>query len=151
MARGLSTAVKNELATGNINPVILVKIAFATPIYLTNCSFDLVSSVSGSSETYSSSGHLKGITNVSESNQPTKNTLALSLSGVDQTYVAIALNENIINKEVKIWRGYLNDSNSLISDPFLLYYGTIDDFKINDTTTSANLVLTISFIGFINS
>ena len=50
----------------------------------------------------------------------------------------------MINKEVKIWRGYLNDSNSLISDPFLLYYGTIDDFKINDTTTSANLVLTIS-------
>jgi len=144
MARGLSTAVKNELATGNINPVILVKIAFATPVYLTNCSFDLVSSVSGSSETYSSSGHLKGITNVSETNSPTKNTLALSLSGVDQTYVAIALNENIINKEVKVWRGFLDDSNALISDPFLLFYGTIDDFKINDTTTTANLVLTIS-------
>jgi len=144
MARGLSTAVKNELATGNINPVILVKIAFATPVYLTNCSFDLVSSVSGSSETYSSSGHLKGITNVSETNSPTKNSLALSLSGVDQTYISLVLNENIINAEVKIWRGFLDDSNALISDPFLLFYGTIDDFKINDTTTTSNVVLTIS-------
>ena len=144
MARGLTTAVKNELATGNINPILLVKIGFATPIYLTNCSFDLVSNVSGSSQTYSASGHLRGITNVSESNSPTKNTLALSLSGVDQTYISIVLNENIINSEVQIWRGYLDATNSLISDPFLLYYGTIDDFKISDSTTTANVVLTIS-------
>tara|TARA_S200002703_G_scaffold3980_1_gene5408 strand:+ start:188 stop:754 length:567 start_codon:yes stop_codon:yes gene_type:complete len=144
MARGLSTAVKNELATGNVRPILLVYIGFATPVYLTNCSFDLVSSVSGSSQTYTASGHLRGITNVSESNQPTKNTLALSLSAVDQTYVAVALNENIINKEVKIWRGYLDTSNSLIADPFLLYYGTVDDFKINDTTDTASIVLTIT-------
>jgi len=144
MARGLTSAVKTELATGNVRPILLVYIGFATPVYLTNCSFDLVSSVSGSSQTYTASGHLRGITNVSESNQPTKNTLALSLSAVDQTYVAVALNENIINKEVKIWRGYLDTSNSLIADPFLSYYGTVDDFKINDTTDTASIVLTIT-------
>ncbi|HSG29941.1 MAG TPA: hypothetical protein VLB82_00175 [Thermodesulfobacteriota bacterium] len=144
MARGLSSAVKTELATGNVRPILLVYIGFATPVYLTNCSFDLVSSVSGSSQTYTASGHLRGITNISETNTPTKNSLALSLSGVEQTYIAVALNENIINKEVKIWRGFLDSSNSLISDPFLLFYGTIDDFKINDTTETANLVLTIT-------
>jgi hypothetical protein len=144
MARGLSTAVKNELATGNVRPILLVYIGFEIPVYLTNCSFDLVSSVSGSSQTYTASGHLRGITNVSETNKPTKNSLALSLSGVDQTYISLALNENIINAEVKIWRGFLDDSNALISDPFLLFYGTIDDFKINDTTDTSNVVLTIS-------
>jgi hypothetical protein len=50
----------------------------------------------------------------------------------------------MINAEVKIWRGFLDDSNALISDPFLLFYGTIDDFKINDTTDTSNVVLTIS-------
>ena len=61
MARGLTSAVKTELATGIIEPVILLEFGFATPIYLTNASFDITSSVSGSSRTYSANGHLKNI------------------------------------------------------------------------------------------
>ena len=34
MPRGLTTAVKNELATGVIEPVILLELGFATPVYL---------------------------------------------------------------------------------------------------------------------
>ena len=33
---------------------------------------------------------------------------------------------------VLIYRGFLNDSNALISDPFLLYSGTIDTFTISE-------------------
>ena len=33
MARGLSSAVKTELATGNIDPVLLIEFGFGTPIY----------------------------------------------------------------------------------------------------------------------
>jgi len=144
MARGLASAVKTELATGNISPVFLVHLGFATPIYLTNNSFPLVSSVSGSSITYTASGHLRSITGVSETNAPTKNSLAVQLSGVDQTYTAVILNENIIGKEVKIYRGLLDSSNALISDPFLLFYGTIDQYRIVDTTDTANVTLTVT-------
>ena len=126
MARGLSSAVKTELATGNIEPVLLIELGFGTPVYLTNASFDITSSVSGSSRTYLSNGHFKGITGVTETNAPTKNTLVVSLSGVDQTYISVALNENIINDNVFIYRGYLDSNLALISYPFLLFYGTID-------------------------
>ena len=144
MSRGLASAVKTELATGNINPVFLVSLGFSTPVYLTNCGFPLTSSVSGSSVTYTASGHLRSITGLSETNKPTKNSLAIQLSAVEQTYSAVVLNENVINKEVKIWRGLLNDSNALISDPFLLFYGTIDEYKITDNTTSANVTLNVT-------
>ena len=144
MARGLSANVKTELATGNISPVYLVHLGFATPIYLTNCGFPLTSSVSGSSQTYTASGHLKAISNTTETNKPTKNSLSISLSAVDQTYVSVILNENIIGKEVKIWRGYLDSSSAIIADPFLLYYGTIDEYKISDSTNTANIVLNIT-------
>ncbi len=144
MARGLTSAVKTELATGIIEPVILLEFGFATPIYLTNASFDITSSVSGSSRTYLSNGHLKNISAVSETNKPTKNSLIISLSGVDQTYVSIALNENIINDDVHIYRGFLDGNLSLISDPFLLFYGTINDYKITDNTTTAKIVLTVT-------
>jgi len=144
MARGLSSSVKTQLATGIIDPVLLIEIEFGTPVYLTNASFDITSSVSGTSRTYLSNGHLRGISGVSETNKPTKNTLSLSLSAVDQTYVSIALNENIINDNVYVYRGYLDTNNALISDPFLLFYGTIDEYKISDNTTTANLVLSVT-------
>ena len=47
MARGLSSSVKTELATGVIDPVLLVEIDFSSPVYLTNSPFDITSSVSG--------------------------------------------------------------------------------------------------------
>ena len=144
MARGLSNSVKTELATGNIDPVLLIEIGFSTPIYLTNASFDLTSSISGSSRIYQSNGHLRSITGVNETNRPSKNTLSISLSAVDQTYVSIALSENIINDNVYIYRGYLDSNNALISDPFLLFFGTIDEYKISDNTTTANLILSIT-------
>jgi hypothetical protein len=81
---------------------------------------------------------------VQETNAPTKNSLTLSLSAVDQTYVALALNENIINDNVYVYRGYLDSNLSLIADPFLLFYGTVDEFKISDNTSTATLVLTLS-------
>ena len=89
MSRGLTSSVKTELATGNINPVHLIHLNFATPLYLTDCSFPLTSSISGSSRTYLASGHILGIGNTQEGSEPIKNSLNLSLSGVDQTYICL--------------------------------------------------------------
>ena len=144
MARGLSSAVKTELATGNIDPVFLVDIEFSSRVYLTTAPFDLTSSVSGSSQTYLSNGHLRSITGANETNRPTKNTLSFSLSAVDQTYVSVALNENIINKNVYIYKGFLDSSLSLISDPFLSFFGTIDEYAIKDNTSTATIVLNVT-------
>ena len=144
MARGLTSSIKTELATGVIDPVLLVEIEFGTPVYLTNAPFDITSSVSGSSRTYLTNGHLKNITGINETNKPTKNSLQLTLSGVDQTYISIALSENIINKEVYIYRGFLDANNALIADSFLLFFGTIDEYRITDNTTTANLVLNLT-------
>jgi hypothetical protein len=52
MTRSLTTAIKNELATNDIRPIHLITIGFSTPVNITDCSFDLTSSVSGSSVTY---------------------------------------------------------------------------------------------------
>ena len=144
MARGLTSAVKTELATGNIAPVLLIEFGFATPIYLTNASFDITSSVSGSSRTYLSNGHLKSVGGINETSKPSKNSLSIGLSAVDTTYVGIVLNENIINDDVHIYRGFLNSSSTLIADPFLLFYGTIDEYKISDNTDTATLILTVT-------
>ena len=138
MARGLTSAVKTELGTGNvgaIEPVLLLYLGFATPLYRTNCSFNLTSSVSGSSQTYTADGFFVGVGSMSETTTPIKNTFSVTLSGVDQSLTSIILNENIINDSVKIWQGLLN-ANALISDPYLLFEGSINKYSIEDDNNS---------------
>ena len=80
MTRSLTTAVKNELATNDIRPVHLITISFGTPVNITDCSFPLTSSVSGSSVTYAASDFILGISNHSEQTDLTKASLGLTLS-----------------------------------------------------------------------
>ena len=61
MARTLTTAVSNHLATNDIRPIHLLSIGFSTPVNLTDNSFDLTSSISGSSKTYTASPFLISI------------------------------------------------------------------------------------------
>jgi len=143
MTRSLTSAVKTELATNDIRPVHLITIGFGTPVNLTDCSFSLTSSVSGGSVTYNASDFILGISSINEETDISKSSLSLSLSGADQTFISIVLNENVINDSVDIYRGFLDSSSSLIADPFLIYKGKIDSFTINESDTSSSVDSTI--------
>tara|TARA_Y100000114_G_scaffold133853_1_gene133592 strand:+ start:2213 stop:2779 length:567 start_codon:yes stop_codon:yes gene_type:complete len=143
MTRNLTSAVKTELATNDIRPVHLITIGFSTPVNLTDCSFSLTSSVSGSSVTYSASDFILAVTNHTEETDVSKSSISIALSGADQTFISTVLNENVVNDSVDIFRGFLNDSNALISDPFLLYRGKIDSFDIAETDTDSQVNLSI--------
>ena len=143
MTRNLTSAVKTELATNDIRPVHLITLGFATPVNITDCSFSLTSSVSGSSVTYSASDFILGITNHTEETDITKSSVSINLSGADQTFISTVLNENVVNDSVDIFRGFLDDSNALIADPFLLYRGKIDSFDIAETDKESQVNLSI--------
>ena len=143
MTRTLTTAVKNELLTNEIRPVHLLTIRFSTPVNLTDNSFDLTSSISGSSKTYTASPFLVSVPTFTEETDVTKTSLNIDLSGADQTFISTCLNENIVNDSVEIFRGLLNSSNSLIADPLLLYSGNIETFQISESQTDSNVTLTI--------
>ena len=143
MTRALTTAIKNELATNDIRPVHLITIGFGTPVNITDCSFPLTSSISGSSVTYLASDHLIGISDFSEQTDVSKSTITLTLSGAEQTFISVVLNENVINDTVTIFRGFLADDNTIVADPFLLYKGSIENFEIQEKETSSTLSLSI--------
>jgi len=140
MARGLSSAFKTELATKNINPVLLLNVNFSTPIYYTNAPFD----IAYDGNTYTKQGYLLGVTNVSETSSITQGTLSFTFSGVDQAYISVVLNENVIHRQIKLYVGLLDSSNALISDPFLLFDGRIKDFTITDTDTDSKIVFGVA-------
>ena len=143
MARTLTTALKNELLTNEIRPVHLLSIGFATPVNITDNSFSLTSSVSGSSTTYTASPFLVATPTFTEETDLTKTSLNITLSGADTTFISTVLNENIVNDSVDIFRGLLDSNNALIADPILLYSGNIDTFQINESETESNVTLTV--------
>jgi len=141
MTRALTTAVKNELATNEIRPIHLITIGFSTPVNITDCSFPITSSVSGSSVTYLASDFIMGVSDFTEETDVNLSPISIIISGADQTFISTVLNENVITDSVTIFRGFLNDNNALIADSFLLYKGTIDNFSIgeSDNASSVNL------------
>jgi len=143
MTRSLTTALKNELATNDIRPFHLITLGFGTPVNITDCSFPLTSSISGSSVTYSTSDFILGFSNFTEQADVTKSSLTISLSGADQTFISVCLGENVVNDAVTIYRGLLADDNSIIADPFLLYKGNIENFEIQEGEKSSILTLSI--------
>tara|TARA_Y100000356_G_C11096374_1_gene201967 strand:+ start:20 stop:586 length:567 start_codon:yes stop_codon:yes gene_type:complete len=143
MARTLTTALKNELLTNEIRPVHLLSIGFATPVNITDNSFSLTSSVSGSSITYTASSFLVATPSFTEETDLTKTSLNITLSGADTTFISTVLNENIVNDSVDIFRGLLDSNNALIADPILLYSGNIDTFQISESETESNVTLTV--------
>ena len=143
MARTLTTALKNELLTNEIRPVHLLSIGFSTPINITDNSFNLTSSVSGSSITYTASPFLVATPTFTEETDLTKTSLNITLSGADTTFISTVLNENIVNDTVDIFRGLLDSNNALIADPILLYSGNIDTFQISESETESNVILTV--------
>ena len=143
MTRSLTSAIKTELATNDIRPVHLITIGFGTPVNITDCSFSITSSVSGSSVTYVASDFIMGLSDFTEETDVNLSPISITLSGADQTFISTVLNENVITDTVTIFRGFLNDSNALIADPFLFYKGTIDNFAISESDTASSVSLDI--------
>ena len=143
MTRALTTAVKNELATNEIRPIHLITIGFGTPVNITDNSFSITSSVSCSSLSYTASDFILWVSNFTEETDVNLSPIDLTLSGADQTFISTCLNENVINDDVKIFRGFLQDTNVLFADPFLLYNGQIDSFTISESDTSSTVNLSI--------
>lgn len=143
MARGLSTALKTELANQSIKAILLVELNFPTVYRLTNHYKD----ITHNSNTYSSSGHLLGISTKSESSQLDVSNFTVKLSAVESAFSSLILNNNISNDEVKIDIGLLNSTDSLI-DTYEFDKGYVESYRIDTKTATIDLTCTSHFSDF---
>lgn len=140
MSRGIHASVITELAKNAFNMAHLISIDFVTPVYLTDFAHDL----SEGGNTYSASGHLLELAQVNETSEVQVSTFTLTLSSVDQAYVAILLSENYIDREVIVERAILDSSNAIIGNPISMYKGRIEGFEMQDSGTTSQIKLTVS-------
>jgi len=146
MTRGLSASLITELATNKLNPVELIYLGISTGSYYT----DHYKNIVYDGDTYLASSLFWGSSEVQENADVAVNTLTVKFSGADQTIISLLLNNNYMNKVAKVYRGFLNDSQALIADPFLLFDGRISNFTLeeNATTSSVNIVISSHWADF---
>ncbi len=140
MSRTIHADVITEIAKDNFQQVTLISIAFDSTVYLTSGFHD----ITYSSNSYEAGGHFLGISNIRESANVRVGTIKLTLSAVNQTYVSIVLSQDIINRQVIIYRAFLDTSNAVIGDPLLTYDGTITGFTIGDDDEESTIELSVA-------
>ena len=138
MARGLTTAVNNELATDKLNPVTLVYLNVSTGLRFTDHYKDLTYD----SNTYTASSLFLNASAVSESSEVEITNIQLRFSGADQTVISLFLNNNYMSKDVEVYKGFLNDSQSLIADPVTLFKGKIESFSVDEEIDNSTVTIT---------
>ena len=138
MARGLTTAVNNELATDSLNPITLVYLGVSTGSRYT----DHYKDITYDANTYTASSLLLDASAVSESSEVEITNIQLRFSGADQTIISLFLNNNYMSKDVEVYKGFLNDNQGLIADPITLFKGKIESFSVDEEITNSTVTIT---------
>jgi len=140
MTRTLTTAVKNELETDSLQPISLVYINVGSGFRFT----DHYKDVTFDSNTYSASSLFTRLSSVTESSEIEVSNITLSFSGADQTIISLFLSNNYMEKEAEVYKGFLNSSEAVIADPFLLFKGRIESFSIDETINNSNANIVVA-------
>lgn len=146
MSRTLHADVVSAIASGSYRYAHLVEIQWDSSNggtdYLTDAQFDIVDN----SQTYTASAFLLSSTTVEESTKISTNSIQISISGVNQTYISalLALNYKYIDRKVVIKRVILGDTNLVVGESVIVFSGRISSFKVNETLESSIVTLTVA-------
>jgi len=139
MARGLSSAVKTQLASGSFVMAHLVKLELDTTYYYTDFSSD----ISDSGDTYSANGFLTTIGAVKESSRMNIGLMNLSFSAVNQTIVSDVLNNGHLHRAVTVKRAILDNLNVVVGS-FSIYSGFIEGMSIRDSRGTSAIAFSVA-------
>ena len=137
MTRLINSATLAALESDSFNIATLVQIDFSSAIRIT----DWARSVTALSNTWNSSANFIGVGDVTESQELRVNDLTLTLSGVDQTYVAIFLSNNYIDVPINVYRVILDNADAVVGAPILIFDGILTGYAIEDTEEESKVTV----------
>lgn len=135
MPRGLPSGYLAEVEKdhGDAATVRLIELTYwdgssEQELYLTDASQDIDATVDGSPQTFTGTGGLLDYPGMRESEDTKEQGVDLTLSGVDQTTVAIILSNQFRGRLVRIWEAkYDVASGTIVDSPQLQFEGFQND------------------------
>ena len=136
--RDMSAAMLAEIAKGVVRTVDLIELQFVGGTeYFAMAWADIV----WGGETYQATGDVVSVGAVNEDMDIKVGSIIISMSGVDQSNVSIALSEDYTDRPVSIYRAILDDTFSVIPEPILIFKGSMTSFSVREDPGSGESVL----------
>ena len=135
---GLSGGMVTEFEADTIRPIFIFEGTFASS---TLRLWDGFGNLSWDSQTWLGNGWFKGMSDVSEDEKLTSKGIDILLSGVPQSLISLILSEQRHTARGRVWLGCLDSSGAVVNSPYMLFEGGLSSPRINDSSDSAEIVL----------
>ena len=139
MPRGLNSSFVTELAKDSFDLCNLMFIDVGSGIYVTDYFHD----ITYDGDTYLASDHLISIGSPRESRDLRVNTLNVALSGVEQSFISLFLQNDFVNRRVLIYKGAMS-GGSIVGAPMTLFDGRLTRFEVRESNDTSEVVLEVA-------
>lgn len=129
MPRSVNASTLTALQQDSVRLAHLVRIGFDTELFLT----DYAHQVSYLTHRYLPASHLLALDDVQETQDLRVGSITVNLSGVDQSYISIFLNQQYVNRRVRIFLAILDSSGQIIGDPIKTFDGEIVGYSLQES------------------
>jgi hypothetical protein len=147
MTRTVSAATTDDTGTS----IHLVRInywdgAAQQEVRLTDAPMDVSVTVGAVPETWVGAGILMSVANVTEGSDFDVSGLDIMFDGVNQTVIAIIMNNHFRNQPIEIWKAWFdNASGAVVGSPMLLFKGHQNEaYTIGESSTDAPDAVSVS-------
>lgn len=140
MARALTAGMINALIANAVRPAFLVEMGALNG---TVRIWSGLGNIVWNGHTFQGAGNFGGVTAVQEASDLTATGIQLSLAGVNDTWLEIAIAEVRQGYTASLYLACLDTTGSLITDPYLLFQGITDVPEVNESG-SQDSTITIS-------
>lgn len=139
MTRALTAGFITEATAKSNSPVFFFEAVFES---LTLRLWNGIGDLSWSGQTWLGNGWFDGFSGAEESNDFARNGMEVQLSGLPETLIALILSGSKQGSSGKLWLGFLNSSNGVIADPYLVFEGKLDIPSLDEGPDEALITLT---------
>lgn len=137
--RDISAAMETALESATLRPVYLVALEFGTStvVYLN----DRARNITWDSKTWLGNGWLRPIRSIEETPEVKATGCEITLTGEITSLIALVLNDARLSNYGTVYLGFLNDADTLIVNPYLIFKGALNVPTISTQGREIELVL----------
>lgn len=139
MSRDLSASVQSAIEATQVAPFLLFEGQFATDYVRVWTGYG---DLSWNGETWVGVGTLGGVSAVQESAEIQASGVSVTFTGIPSEFISLALQESRQGKSGKVYIGFLDNSNAIIADPYMIFEGKLDIPSIQEEGESASITIT---------